>query len=123
MPYSEVFAEQIRNVLGNKQFMSEKKMFGGIAFLLKGNVLVGAWKDSLVLRLGTEAASIALRQPYVRDFDITGKPMKGWVVVTPPGLEDDDQLSEWIERAITFVGKLPPKSTTKRPRNPRRSVL
>ena len=84
-------------------------MFGGVGFLLNGNMLVGVWKDSLIVRLGPDEGEVALLEPHVRAFDITGKAMKGWVIVKPDGVEDDEQLKDWIQRAIKFVGKLPKK--------------
>lgn len=84
-------------------------MFGGVGFLLDGNMLVGVWQDSLIARLGPEQADEALGQPHVREFDITGRAMKGWVMVEPEGMEDDSQLADWIERAIDFVATLPAK--------------
>ena len=84
-------------------------MFGGVGFLLNGNLLVGIWKDSLCVRLGPDQAEEALLEPHVEEFDITGRPMKGWVLVEPKGVEGDDQLAGWIQRAMKFVGTLPAK--------------
>lgn len=84
-------------------------MFGGVGFLLDGNMLVGIWHDSLIARLGPEQGPIALKQPHVREFDITGRAMKGWVMIEPDGMESDSQLADWIERAIEFVATLPGK--------------
>lgn len=84
-------------------------MFGGVGFLLNGNMLVGVWKDTLIVRLGTDNYEDALPEPHVREFDITGKPMRGWVLVEPEGVEDDDQLKDWIVRATKFVKTLPAK--------------
>ena len=84
-------------------------MFGGVGFLLNGNLLVGVWKDSLCARLGPEQAEKARHEPHAREFDITGRPMKGWVVVEPEGIDDDGQLQAWIERAMRFVETLPRK--------------
>ena len=84
-------------------------MFGWLGFLLNGNMLVGVWKNSLIVRLGPEEGGDALLEPLVKEFDITGRPMKGWVLVELEGVEDDDQLKGWIERAGKFVGKLPSK--------------
>ena len=78
MAYDEGLATRIRETLEGAPDIVEKKMFGGIGFLLNGNLLVGVWKDSLVARLGEEQAVEALLDPHVRPFDITGKPMKGW---------------------------------------------
>jgi hypothetical protein len=109
MAYDESLALRIRDSLSRKRGIEEKKMFGGTGFLLHGNMLVGVWKESLIARLGPAETDLALGEPHVREFDITGKPMKGWVLVEPAGIEDDAQLSGWIERATTFVKTLPPK--------------
>ena len=109
MAYDETLAGRIRQALSRKKGIEEKKMFGGIGFLLRGNLLVGVWKDSLIVRVGDEQGEDALREPHVREFDFTGKPMKAWVLVAPRGVEDDEQLSGWIQRAVQFVGKLPAK--------------
>ena len=108
MAFDESLAARIREALARKN-VEEKKMFGGVGFLLNGNLLVGVWKDSLFVRLGPEQAEEALLEPHVREFDITGRPMKGWVLVEPEGVEDDDQLKDWIERAVKFVRTLPAK--------------
>jgi len=84
-------------------------MFGCVCFLLNGNALAGVWKDRLIARLGPDEGEAALLEPHVRKFDITGKPMKNWVAVEPEGIEDDEQLNEWIRRAVKFVEKLPAK--------------
>ena len=81
-------------------------MFGCICFFLNGNALVGVWKDRLVARLGPEEGNAALREPFVREFDITGRAMRNWVTVEPEGVEDDGQLTDWIQRATNFVGTL-----------------
>jgi TfoX/Sxy family transcriptional regulator of competence genes len=109
MGFDETLAGRIRDALARKSGVEEKKMFGGVGFLLDGNMLVGVWKDSLIVRLGPEKGDEALLEPHVREFDITGKPMKGWVLVESEGVEDDDQLNEWIERAMEFVKTLPAK--------------
>ena len=84
-------------------------MFGGIGFLLSGNMLVGVWKTSLIVRVGPDQYAHALKQPHVREFDVTGRPMKGWVLVEPEGIDEEKQLAEWIERATKFVAALPAK--------------
>ena len=84
-------------------------MFGGIGFLLNGNMLVGVWKDSLIARVGPDAYEDSLLERHVKAFDITGRPMKGWVLVEPEGVEDNDPLADWIQRAVNLVGKLPAK--------------
>jgi TfoX/Sxy family transcriptional regulator of competence genes len=109
MAFSEPLAQRIRQLLARRKNVEEKKMFGGIGFLLNGNLLVGVWKDSLIVRLGPNEGEEALKEPHVKEFDITGKPMKGWVLVEPEGVEDDHHLKDWIKRAVKFVGALPAK--------------
>jgi hypothetical protein len=109
MAYSEALAGRIRQRLARRRNVEEKKMFGGVCFLLDGNLLVGVWKESLVVRLGQDQAEEALREPHVREFDITGRPMRNWVLVGPEGVAGDDQLKGWIGRAVKFVGSLPAK--------------
>lgn len=109
MAYDESLAQRIRQSLARKMGIEEKKMFGGICFMLNGNFLVGVWKYSLIARLGPEHGDEALRGPHVREFDITGRPMKGWVMVEREGVEDADQVKDWIRRASKFVGNLPAK--------------
>jgi TfoX/Sxy family transcriptional regulator of competence genes len=109
MAFSEALAERVRHILARRKHVEEKKMFGGVGFLLNGNMLVGVWKDSLVVRLGPDEGEEALLEPHVSEFDITGRAMKGWVLVAPEGVEADEQLKGWIERAVKFVGKLPAK--------------
>jgi hypothetical protein len=76
---------------------------------LDGNMLVGVWKDSLIVRLGPDAYEDALLEPHVWEFDITGKPMKGWIMVKPVGIEDDAEVKKWVQRAMVFVKTLPKK--------------
>ena len=109
MAFGDNLAARIRHALARKKSIEENKMFGGIGFLLHGNMLVGVWKDSLIVRLGPETYDDALLEPHVREFDITGRPMKGWVLVEPEGVEHDEQLKDWIERAAKFVKALPVK--------------
>src|SRR5260221_5189405 len=109
MPYSKSLAERIRWALRSHRNIEEKKMLGGVGFLLNGNMLVGVWQSSLIVRLGTDQGAEALKQPNVKEFDITGRPMKGWVMIEPDGLESDNQLADWIGRAVQFVEKLPAK--------------
>jgi TfoX/Sxy family transcriptional regulator of competence genes len=109
MAFSEPLAARIRDALFRKKGVVEKKMFGGIVFLHHGKILVGVRKDSLIVRLGPEEGEEALLEPHVKEFPNTSRPMKGWVLVAPEGVEDDDQLSTWIERAAKYVRALPAK--------------
>ena len=109
MAYSEEFANRVREIVSRKKGIEEKKMFGGVGFLLNGNMLVGVWKEFLIVRLGPDEGTKALKEKFVIPFDITGKPMKGWVMVVPDGVEEDAQLKKWIQRAMKFVETLPAK--------------
>jgi hypothetical protein len=109
MAFDESLAARIRDALARKKGVEERKMFGCVCFLLDGNALAGVWKDRLIARLGPDEGEAALREPHVRAFDITGRPMRNWVAVEPEGVDGDDQLKAWIERAMKFVGKLPRK--------------
>jgi TfoX/Sxy family transcriptional regulator of competence genes len=109
MAFDAALAARLRAFLTRKKNIEEKKMFGGVGFLFNANMLVGVWKDKLIVRVGLDAYDAALREPHVREFDITGKPMKGWIMVEPDGLKEDDQLKDWIGRATKFVKTLPKK--------------
>src|SRR5437660_9316002 len=107
MAFDNTFVERIRACLARRKRVVEKKLFGCACFLLGGNVLVGVWKDSLIARVGPDEYEVALLEPHVREFDITGRPMKGWVQVKPGGVEDDERLKASVERAVSFVRTLP----------------
>lgn len=109
MAFDEDLAERVRYCLRERHDVVEKKMFGGMAFLLAGKMCVGVWKDSLIARIGPAAYEAALLLPHVREFDITGRPMRGWVVVEPEGVEEAGALRAWIERSVGFVEGLPGK--------------
>ena len=108
MAFDAVLGDRLRDVLGDVAAISEKKMFGGLAFLDRGNMTVGVIGDDLIARIGQDATDAALAEPGVRLFDFTGKPMRGWVVVAGEYL-DDDVLREWVGRARDFVATLPAK--------------
>ena len=109
MAFDETLAERIRECLSRRKNVEERKMFGCICFLINGNALAGVWKDRLIARLGPDEGEAALREPHVRAFDITGRPMRNWVAVEPEGVEDDEQLHDWVQRALEFVTTLPAK--------------
>ena len=109
MPYNEAIDARIRKIVKRWKNTEAKKMFGGVCHLLNGNMVCGVYKDYLILRLGEKAAAQALKQPHTRPFDITGKPMKGWVMVAGTGFKTDDSLKSWLNEARTFVKTLPPK--------------
>jgi hypothetical protein len=87
----------------------EKKMFGGVGFLVNGNMACGMNGDGLIVRVGEAAYAETMRNPHVRAFDMTGRPMKGWVFVDPPGYADDADLKSWVATGIDFAASLPPK--------------
>jgi hypothetical protein len=109
MAFDQSLAARIREGLVPVAGITEKKMFGGIAFLLNGNICVGVWGDSLIVRLDIEEGAAALYEPHVREFDGTGRPMRGWILVDPAGIEEDLALKEWLFRGCEFVKTLPAK--------------
>ena len=109
MAFDESLAARIRDALARTKGVEEQKMFGCVCFLLDGDALAGVWKDRFIARLGPDEGEAALRERHVRAFDITGRPMRNWVAVEPEGVEDDDQLNDWIRLALEFVTTLPAK--------------
>jgi TfoX/Sxy family transcriptional regulator of competence genes len=109
MPYNQQLAERLRQKLVPTVQVDEKKMFGGIAFMLNGNMLVGVIKDAMIVRVGPDGHAAALKQPGARPFDLTGKPMSGWVMVSKKGYDTDRALERWIHLALEFVRTLPTK--------------
>jgi TfoX/Sxy family transcriptional regulator of competence genes len=113
MAYDEVLAERLRETLGDAPTIIEKKMFGGLAIMEQGNLLVGVMGDDLIARIGPDSQEAALALPGARKFDFTGRPMRGWVIVSGEVL-DDDVLADWVGRARKFVLALPPKQPSGR---------
>jgi TfoX/Sxy family transcriptional regulator of competence genes len=110
MAYDEELAERVRAQFGDELDVTEKKMFGGIGFLLRGNMAVGVASTSeLMVRVGPEGSDDALAQPHTRPFDMSGRPMKGWILVAGEGIADDSDLGAWVQRGIDFAASLPPK--------------
>jgi TfoX/Sxy family transcriptional regulator of competence genes len=109
MAYDEGLAQRIREVLGERPGLVEKKMFGGLGFMVQGNMACGVHKDKLIVRVGPEKHQEALARPYARPFDITGRPMKGWVMVESDGVESDDDLADWVRQGVDLALTLPPK--------------
>jgi TfoX/Sxy family transcriptional regulator of competence genes len=110
MAFNEELADRIRTVLGLRADISENHMFGGIAFLLSGNMFCGIVKDELMLRLGKEGAAAVLGEEHVREMDFTGRPMKTMVFIEPDGIEKDAELERWVLMGHEFAESLPPKS-------------
>lgn len=109
MPYDEQLAAQVRTALEGRREVSEKKMFGGLAFLLRGHMLCGIVGRDLMVRVGPEAYEEALTRPHAREMDFTGRPMNGMMFVAPEGVRSTEQLRSWIERGLRFVEALPAK--------------
>ena len=108
MAYNLKLAERIRSALNGVPFV-EKKMFGGVGFLLNGNIACGVNKDNLIVRVDPEKHSALLKKPHARPFDMTGRPMKGWLLVEVDGVKTDKQLSAWIKEGVEFALTLPAK--------------
>ncbi len=109
MPFDDTLARRIRPHLSDDVGCTEKKMFGGIGFLLHGNMCAAVWREYLILRLGPEQGTAALRLPWVQEFNVTGKSMKGWVMIPDTALTDDGELRQWLDQAVQFVQTLPAK--------------
>nr|TFG53129.1 MAG: RNA methyltransferase [Hyphomicrobiales bacterium] len=109
MPYDPGLAERLGAVVSRKSGMVEKKMFGGIGWMLNGNMCVGVYKDFLIIRVGEKKSASLSDEDGVRPMDITGKPMKGWLMVSPDGYEEDKALKNFGKAAVDFVKTLPEK--------------
>ena len=109
MAYDEELAGRVRRALAGREDLSEKKMFGGIAFMLRGNMGCGIVRDDLMVRVGPERHHEALAQPHARPMDFTGRPMRGMVYVTPDGCRTDSDLKRWLELGLEFAASLQPK--------------
>jgi hypothetical protein len=109
MAYDEGLAERIREMLDGRRGVVEKRMFGGLAFLIGGHMAVGIVRDDLMVRVGPVGYEAALREPHVRPMDFTGRPMRGLVFVGPAGYEADAALRAWVERGAAFAADLPAK--------------
>jgi TfoX N-terminal domain len=110
MTYEDELARRIREQLVDERGVTEKAMFGGLAFLLDGNMAVGISNGGeLMVRVGPDASDEALVRPYTRIFDMTGRPMKGWVLVAAEGFATKRQLGAWVVRGVTFARTLPAK--------------
>jgi len=108
MAYNLKLAERIRSELNGMPFV-EKKMFRGVGFLLNGNMACGVNKDNLIVRVDPEKHSAFLKKPHVKPFDMTGRPMKGWLLVEAEGYKTYRQLSTWVKEGVEFALTLPPK--------------
>ena len=109
MPYDEGVAQRVREAMTGLPEVVEKKMFGGIAFMVRGNMCLGVTGEEIMVRVGADGYKDAMNQSHAREMDFTGKPLKGFVYVAPKGFESDDDLQSWINRGMEFVKTLPAK--------------
>ena len=109
MAYDEGLAGRIRDVLDQQPGLVEKKMFGGMAFLVHGNMACGVHKDMLMVRVGPDRYDEMMQIPETRPFDLTGRPMKGWLLVEPEGMDNKSTLKDWLKQGVDFALTLPPK--------------
>jgi hypothetical protein len=109
MPYNEALAERVKKLIQTSKKLQEKKMFGGIAFLLNGNMCCGVHGDEVILRVDPEKYATLLTRDYVREFDLTGRPMKGWLLLNNKGAQKSTELKTWITEAVGYAETLKKK--------------
>jgi hypothetical protein len=110
MAYDEGLATRVRDTIGDRPGLAENRMFGGLAFLLHGNMACGVRGDDLIIRLAADAVESVKDEPGVRPFDLTGRPMEGWLLVAADGHAGDDDLRRWVDRGVAYAASLPPKA-------------
>jgi TfoX/Sxy family transcriptional regulator of competence genes len=106
MAVDEGLAERVEGLLSGVQGMAARRMFGGLAFVLDGSMSVGIIGSDLIVRVGGDAYDEALSEPGVRPFDMTGRPMRGWVLVSPQATREDSELAAWLERGVSYARTL-----------------
>ena len=109
MAFDELLADRVRAILDDDVSVSERRMFGGLAFMVDGNMACGIIGDELMVRVGPDDYEDALARPHAREMDFTGRPMRGLVMVVADGIESDADLEDWIARGAEYAGSLPPK--------------
>jgi TfoX/Sxy family transcriptional regulator of competence genes len=109
MAYDEGLAQRVREAIGSPPGLGEKKMFGGVGFMVQGNMACGVNQDLLIVRVGPEAYQEALAHPHTRPFDMTGRPMRGWVMVEQEGIASEAELEDWVQEGVAFAQSLPAK--------------
>ena len=109
MAYDEGLAQRMREILADVPDLDEKKMFGGIGYMVRGNMACGVHGDALIVRVGTDRYEEALSVPHTSPFDLTGRPMKGWIWVSSDGVQSDDELEAWMQQGVDFTLSLPAK--------------
>lgn len=109
MTYNKELSIRIRQCLTDVQNVTGKVMFGGVGFLVNGNMACGVHGENLIIRLSPADGDKALARPHTRPFDLTGKPMRGWVYVEPEGFATDEDLQYWVDQGVAYARSLPPK--------------
>jgi TfoX/Sxy family transcriptional regulator of competence genes len=109
MAYDQLIADEVRTAIGPHARLSEREMFGGIVFMVNGNMAVGVSREELMVRVGKDAHDEAISRPGARTFDMAGRPMRGWVGVTRDGFSTEEDLASWVEWGVSFAESLPPK--------------
>lgn len=116
MPYNEALADRIRAALGARSLdFEEKRMFGGLTFMVGGNMTVGVTQDELMARVGPDAHAAALQRPGARPMEFTGRSMQGFVFVSPAGYESDADLASWLDTTLAYTPKKPKSTARRRP--------
>lgn len=109
MVYDEKLVQRILGLASGQNGLAEKRMFGGVGFLVNGNMACGVHGSQLIVRLSAADAETALSEPHVHVFDMTGRPMKGWITLDPEGIQDDRDLEGWVQRSLAYAAGLPKK--------------
>ena len=109
MGYSALLEERVEGLTCTWEDLERKKMFGGICYLIRGNMAFGIWQESLIVRMAPDRAAEEMEKEHVRPFDITGKPMKGWVLVEEGSWREPDELARWLDLGRAFALSLPAK--------------
>jgi len=109
MPFDAKLADRVRRVLAGQSRLTEREQFGGVGFLIRGNMAVGVLGDDLLVRVGPDGHEAAIKAPHARPFALTGRPSKGWVLVGPGATQSPASLKKWIDLGVGFARTLPPK--------------
>ena len=116
MTSDQELVDRIRLVLSRREGYSERRMFGTVCFMVRGNMCAGTWKGSLIVRLDRKDHEATLAEPHTGPADMNGRAMKGWALVEPAGIASDDRLAAWLDRAWSFAGSLPARARAPKPR-------
>jgi TfoX/Sxy family transcriptional regulator of competence genes len=108
--FDELLGDRVRTALSSRDDVAEKRMFGGLVFMVAGNMCVGVSGDDLMVRVGPDAEADALTQPHAQPMEFTGRPMKGYVHVSSAGVETDELLSDWVMRGVVFATAIPARA-------------